>query len=138
MFYRKQLGDMVRVAAQVQPGATATSGPTITVNDASGAVVETMTMPGWPIRMDEDERFLGNFFADFFFLDGKYSVGNYSITVHAVLSTGNYGKTHQLQILPGGNSKGAVIASHYNDLPEAHGVIYQRNDGTLERLSNPR
>ena len=138
MFYRKQLGDMVRVAEQFRPGVGATTWPVVKVNDSSGALIDTVNMAGWPIRMDEDENFLGNFFAAFFFLDGKYSVGTYSVTVVATLTTGDVASTHLLQVRPGGSDKGAVIASHYNDLPEAHGVIYQRNDGTLERLSNPR
>jgi hypothetical protein len=136
MWYRKQLGDMFRIADQFQPGRSVAT-PRVKVF-SGGALVETLTMFAWPIRMDEQEAFLGNFFTAFSFLGGTYSVGTYSLVITATIGGAEYAESHTLQILPGGDSKGNVIASHYNDLPEAHGVLYQRDDGTLERLSNPR
>jgi hypothetical protein len=137
MFFRKQLGDILALGIQLPVDRTPplTSWPTMKVFDSAGSLTETMSLALWPPRLDQQFATFGVFWT---YLQGNYAVGKYSIIVQAIATGDSVFEAHQLEILPGGNAGGNTIASFFHGLPESNAVIFQLDDGTLVRRSNPR
>jgi hypothetical protein len=137
MWKRQQQSDMYTIGFQAQHNSVLDTDnwPTMkVVRASSNTTVETVEGINFPARLEGE-----NFLAFFTYLTFPYVPAKYLVVLTATDQSGNVRKeVHQLEILPGGGPMGNVIASHYNGLPEAHGVIYQLDGGVLERKSNPR
>ncbi len=141
-FLRRQLGDMLPIPVQlpVDHELVLSSWPTCKIINSSGTVIETLKLALWAPRIDDPIGVLATFGIFWTFLHSLYAVGKYMIVIEAPATpdTDSITEAHQLEILPGGNDNGNVIANYFHGLPEANGVVYQLDDGTLNRKSNPR
>lgn len=145
MWQRFQLGDWLPLAtftvdangvftAPDEPGATAK------IFDADGVLIQTVALPSRPERISdvtgrglggcENKVRLGSLYAA-----GKYMI-SYAYTTGAGANVRGYVET--FDIVGGGSTAGAVIATHFHDLPNANNVVFQLDDGTLRRRLNPR
>lgn len=137
MYFRRQLGDVFALGVQlpVDRALVLSSWPTLKAFDAAGSVARTMDLALWPPRLDQQFATFGVFWC---YLHGAFSVGKYSLIMEAPTASDSVFEAHQLEILPGGNENGNVIGSFFHGLPESNAVLFQLDNGTLNRKSNPR
>jgi hypothetical protein len=144
MFNRFQLGDWLPLSMQVRdangvPGVADEPGPTVKIFEADGSLVETINLPVRPERIADLTERLGGHEARVR-LGSDYSVGKYMLTYAYETDSGANVRGHAetFEIVAGGNASGAVIASHFHDLPNANNVVFQLDNGDLRRRINPR
>lgn len=71
------------------------------------------------------------------FLGSGYTVGHYSIVYYYVISGVMYSKADTFEVVPGGDTHGAVAAAYFYERPEANYIIQALEDGSLVKRRNP-
>lgn len=91
------------------------------------------------VRLPIVERYKVNWlFGVDLFLGGKYSTGQHMIVYRWLLSGAKYQAFAYFEILAGGTVAGPVVAIAEYQKPEAHYLIQQTEDGTLNYGRNPQ
>jgi hypothetical protein len=143
MFHRFQLGDWLPLSIlprdSTSSGTADEPGVTVKIFEADGDLVETVALPSRPERINL-ERGLGLGCEARVHLDSSYAAGKYMLFYAYTTdgATNVRGHAETFEIVAGGDAGGAVIASHFHDLPNANNVVFQLDNGDLRRRLNPR
>lgn len=107
------------------------SAPMCVVSLASGAAVESFSMP-----IADPAKVVGLFQAEIY-VDASYSVGSYVVLLEAIVDGHPVVTSRQFEIVAGGNVAGEVQALEHWQRPEAAELVMQLGGGTLVSGRNP-
>jgi len=133
---RYQLGQSVPIAVQTEgaPGKPELSDdvPVADLFTAAGALVLSKRLP------IVDRFGVTGWFLLPVFLDETFEEGNYLVNVHWADDGDARAKTYRFEIVPGGDTDGAVVAMHAYDRPHGKFLVQQLDSGRIVAGRNPR